>query len=172
MLGGAMKDFLTIFSKYNEVIKSDLRFFLILVGLWLGVLGTSSAMAQGLPVSDIVIESGAKRHIFKVELADRPDTMTRGLMFRRSLPADGGMLFDYRAEQPVSMWMRNTYIPLDMLFIRADGRIAHIHERAIPHDETPISPAMPVRAVLEVNGGTVARLGIRAGDKVIHGIFR
>ena len=95
----------------------------------------------------------------------------RGLMHRRSLAPDGGMLFIYTKELRQSMWMKNTLIPLDMLFIRQNGRIAHIHERAVPGSLATISSRGRVLAVLELRGGTVARLGIRKGDRVVHSIF-
>ena len=132
------------------------------------------ASAQGLQKfekAELTIVSGGSRHRFTVELALTPEQMSQGLMFRRSMPADAGMLFDYRSVQPVSFWMRNTFIPLDLIFILPDGKIAGIHERAVPLDERPITSPVPVRAVLEVNGGTVTRLGIRAGDRVLHPIF-
>jgi uncharacterized membrane protein (UPF0127 family) len=82
------------------------------------------------------------------------------------------MLFDYGTAQPVSFWMRNTLIPLDMIFILPSGRIAAVHERAVPLSEQAIPSPVPVRAVLEVNGGTSARLGVKPGDLVVHPIFR
>lgn len=124
-----------------------------------------------LPQSDLVIvtEKGPQR--FKVELADNDASRAKGMMFRTSMAPDAGMLFDFKQEQPASFWMRNTLIPLDMLFIKADGTILNIHQRAIPRDETGINSAGPVRAVLELNGGTVSRLGIKPGDKLQHAIF-
>jgi hypothetical protein len=93
-------------------------------------------------------------------------------MHRESMPADHGMVFDFKQDQPVAMWMRNTRIPLDMLFIDRDGRVVNIHARAVPFDETSIHSDGPVRGVLELNGGTAARLGLKAGDVVRHAIFR
>lgn len=131
-----------------------------------------SAQPQtGLPVSDLVIHSAGGPRKFKVELANTDASRSRGMMFRSQMAPDAGMLFDFFTEQPASFWMRNTLIPLDMLFIKADGTILNIHQRAIPHDETSISSAGPVRAVLELNGGTASRLGIKPGDKVDHAIF-
>lgn len=125
-----------------------------------------------LPQSDLVIvTSGKGPQRFTVELADNDQSRSRGMMFRQSMAPDAGMLFDFRQEQMASFWMRNTLIPLDMIFIRADGTILNIHQRAIPRDETGINSAGPVRAVLEVNGGTASRLGIKAGDRVQHAIF-
>src|SRR5262249_12991907 len=95
----------------------------------------------------------------------------KGLMFRRELPEGQGMLFDFGHEQPTSFWMKNTYIPLDMIFIRGDGRIAKIAENTVPLSEALISSGSPVRAVLEVIGGTAKKLGIAPGDRVAHAIF-
>src|SRR5258708_4947570 len=115
----------------------------------------------------LVVEtaSGA-RHSFNIELAVTPDQMAQGLMYRRQMAADAGMLFIYPAPQPTAFWMKNTLIPLDMLFIAADGHILNIAERTIPLTETPIPSAGPIKAVLELNGGTSARLGIKPGDRV------
>lgn len=118
------------------------------------------------------IESGARRHRFTVEMADTDERRTMGLMHRRSMPADAGMLFDFKRDGPVSMWMRNTLIPLDMLFMDRTGVVRHIHERAIPMNEAIIESNGPVRAVLELNGGTVQRLGLKVGDRLIHPMFR
>ncbi len=117
----------------------------------------------------IVTASGSQR--FTVELATTPGQMAQGLMFRQSLAPDAGMLFDYQAPSMATMWMKNTLIPLDMLFVDAQGRIVNIHERAVPGSLATISAAAPVRAVIELNGGTAARLGIRPGDRVIFPIF-
>lgn len=124
-----------------------------------------------LPQSDLVIRTEKGQQKFKVELADNDATRARGMMYRTSMAPDAGMLFDFKQEQMASFWMRNTLIPLDMLFIKADGTILNIHQRAIPRDETGINSIGPVRAVLELNGGTASRLGIKAGDRVEHGIF-
>ena len=87
-------------------------------------------------------------------------------MFRKSLAPNAGMLFLYPDEQPVAFWMKNTLIPLDMLFLKADGSIVQIAHNAVPLDETPIPSNQPVQAVLEVNGGVAAALGIKEGDRV------
>ncbi len=104
----------------------------------------------------------------KVEVVATEAKIQKGLMFRQHLPTDAGMLFLMGEEKEWPFWMRNTLIPLDMLFIGADGRIATIHSRAVPLDETPISSKVPVVAVLELNGGTAERLGIKPGDKVVY----
>jgi uncharacterized membrane protein (UPF0127 family) len=121
--------------------------------------------------SFLVIESGANKHRFDIELADTDERRAYGLMHRDRMAPDAGMLFDFKTDQPVAMWMRNTRIPLDMLFIAANGRVVNIRERAVPHDETSIYSDGPVRSVLELNGGTVTRLGIKPGDVVRHRMF-
>lgn len=118
------------------------------------------------------IASGGQNRLFQVEVMRTAEEKARGLMFRQFMPEDRGMLFDFEREQSVSMWMRNTYIPLDMLFIRTDGTVHHIHERAQPLDETPISSRGDVRFVLEINGGIAAKLGLKAGDRVSHGLIK
>jgi uncharacterized membrane protein (UPF0127 family) len=97
--------------------------------------------------------------------------MAQGLMFRRAMAADAGMLFEYDRVQPVQFWMKNTLIPLDMLFIGADGTVLDIHERAVPLSLDPIGSDKPVLGVLELNGGTVSRLGIKRGDRIDHPMF-
>jgi uncharacterized membrane protein (UPF0127 family) len=103
---------------------------------------------------------------FLVEIADTEEKRELGLMYRFSMPADSGMLFLFGTPQPVKFWMKNTLIPLDMLFIAANGRIANIAERAVPLSEATIPSSGPVVSVVEVNGGTAHRLGIQAGDLV------
>ncbi len=119
-----------------------------------------------LPVAEVAIEASNGRHVFKVEIAQTEPERSQGLMFRQRLAADAGMLFDFGEEQPVAFWMQNTLIPLDMVFIRRDGRIANIAQRTIPLSTDTVPSSEPVRFVLEVNGGTTARLGIKAGDRV------
>jgi hypothetical protein len=126
---------------------------------------------QKFPASELTIVSATGSHRFKVELAETPAQMTQGLMFRTSLAPDAGMLFDYKEPTAATMWMRNTLIPLDMLFVDAQGRIVNIHQRAVPQSLDVIAAAAPVRAVIELNGGTASRLGIAPGDRVVHPIF-
>lgn len=119
----------------------------------------------------LIVTASGKRHGFDVEVAHTPPQQAYGLMNRKSMPQDHGMLFIFQTEAGRSFWMKNTLIPLDMVFIRADGTIHHIHENAIPQDLTPVLSNGPVRAVLEVNGGRMEALGIRPGDKVNHRFF-
>jgi hypothetical protein len=111
-------------------------------------------------------------HSFAVEIADTEAQREKGLMFRKNLPDGQGMLFDFKREQDVSFWMQNTYIPLDMIFIRGDGSILRIVENAEPLSTRTIPSGGPVLAVLEVIGGTARKLGIAPGDRVAHPIFR
>ena len=116
--------------------------------------------------STLVIQDGARLHRFSVEVARTSREHSQGLMFRRRMAADAGMLFVYDPPRPVSMWMRNTYIPLDMVFIGPDRRVSHIAERTVPLSEENIPSRGTVRAVLELNAGTAARLGLKPGATV------
>lgn len=122
-----------------------------------------------LEALEIVTREG--RHRFKVEIADDDAERARGLMHRRSLAADRGMLFIFPDERPVAFWMRNTLIPLDMIFIRANGTIRSIAHETVPLDETPVPSGGPVRAVLEVAGGRARQLGVLPGDRIVHRAF-
>ena len=110
-------------------------------------------------------------HVFSVEVADNDAERAKGLMYRKDLPEGRGMLFDFHRDQEVSFWMQNTYIPLDMIFIRGDGRILRIEENTEPLSTRLIPSRGPVRAVLEVIGGTSRKLGIAPGDRVASSIF-
>jgi uncharacterized membrane protein (UPF0127 family) len=146
--------------------------FILLVSALIGLFQFSvDAGLQEFPTSELTIVSSTGRHRFKVEVAETQAQMTQGLMFRRSLAPDAGMLFDYKQPTMATMWMRNTLIPLDMLFVDAQGRIVNIHQRAVPQSLDVIAAAAPVRAVIELNGGTAARLSIEPGDQVVHPIF-
>src|SRR3974390_1370840 len=138
---------------------------LVLLMLPLGA-GAPAAEQQTL---EIATKSGVR--VFAVELAVSDAEREKGLMFRKQVPEGTGMLFDFKKDQQVTMWMKNTYVSLDMIFIRNDGRIAHIAENTEPESEKIIPSGAPVRAVLEVVGGTAKKLGIAPGDKVASPIF-
>ena len=124
-----------------------------------------------LPQSTLAIESATGTHIFDVEVAVSETEKSCGLMLRQRLGRDEGMLFDYGAPQAIAMWMEKTVIPLDMLFLGADGRIVHIAERTVPFSRATVGPPGPARAVLEVLAGTAQRLGLKRGDQVRHQVF-
>jgi len=127
---------------------------------------------QTFPRDRLTIETAAgARFPFQIEVARSAAQQAQGLMYRRTLAEDAGMLFVYGKDWPVSMWMKNTLIPLDMLFIDRGGRIAYIECRTVPGSLRAISAGKPVAGVLEVNGGTADRLGIAVGDRVIHPAF-
>ncbi|HVZ53203.1 MAG TPA: DUF192 domain-containing protein [Pseudolabrys sp.] len=127
------------------------------------------ARAAGQDTLEIASKTGV--HPFAVEIADTEAEREKGLMFRKELPEGRGMLFDFHREQDVGFWMENTYIPLDMIFIRGDGRILRIAENATPLSTRIIPSGGPVRWVLEVIGGTAAKLGIAPGDRVASPAF-
>ncbi|MND37462.1 hypothetical protein D3C80_281490 [compost metagenome] len=135
--------------------------------------GASSQTAQAqqdvvFPRSELSIRTaGGKTYSFTIELALNDAQRERGLMFRKQMDPNHGMLFDFGAERQVSMWMENTVLALDMVFIRTDGSIAHIRENAVPFSRDIIDSRGPVKYVLELNAGRTRALGIKVGDKVI-----
>ncbi|HVY56705.1 MAG TPA: DUF192 domain-containing protein [Xanthobacteraceae bacterium] len=145
------------------------------VAFTFAVLVLAAFVGRPLPAAEqqtLEIASRSGVHVFAVELAVNDEERSRGLMYRKELPEGRGMLFDFKRDQEVAMWMKNTYIPLDMFFIRSDGRIARIAENTQPLSTAIIPSGGPVRAVLEVPGGTAQRLGIAVGDRVAHPMFR
>jgi uncharacterized membrane protein (UPF0127 family) len=131
----------------------------------------AQAPLQSFAVSSLTIDTAKGPQRFSIEIAATPQQQEQGLMFRREMAADAGMLFIFPQVKTAEFWMHNTLIPLDMIFIGADGHVADIHERAVPLSDAVISSRVPVRAVLEVNGGTVDRLGIKVGDLVRYPLF-
>ena len=134
------------------------------------VLSAPAALAE-LETSPLTIESANGDHVFTVEIADDPEEITTGLMNRESMDADAGMLFDFGQPREAAMWMKNTLIPLDMLFMDPNGKIIAIARETVPGSLRTISPGVPVKSVLELNGGRAAELGIEPGDEVVHPIF-
>ncbi|HEY4943525.1 MAG TPA: DUF192 domain-containing protein [Rhizomicrobium sp.] len=127
--------------------------------------------AEGLPVETIRIDTASGPKSFTVEIAADSASQERGLMYRRDLPRDQGMLFDFHQQERVSFWMKNTPLPLDMLFIRADGTVSSVAPNAVPYSSDFIYATEPVQAVLEINGGEARALGIQPGDRVHSVIF-
>jgi uncharacterized membrane protein (UPF0127 family) len=121
---------------------------------------------SGLKIIPLTIQRGDKQLSFRVEVAASPKEQAQGLMFRTKMGADEGMIFPMNPPRGASFWMRNTVIPLDLIFVGTDGRINNIAANAVPYDETPLLSVGLVKAVLELNGGRAAQLGIVAGDRV------
>ncbi len=132
-------------------------------------IASAPAEAASFQPLEIVTKNGVQ--VFSVEMATTEEEKQTGLMYRKELPDGKGMLFDFNPEQEISMWMKNTYVSLDMIFIRADGRILRIAENTEPLSTKIISSRGPARAVLEVVAGTAQKYGIRPGDRVGHPLF-
>jgi uncharacterized membrane protein (UPF0127 family) len=142
-------------------------FFVLIVALW-----GHAAFAADVELEPLQIVSKSGVHSFQVELARTNQQRQQGLMYRKSVPEGYGMLFDFgMPPQESTMWMKNTYVSLDMIFIRPDGRIHRIAENTTPESEATISSRGPVRAVLEVVAGTAKKLGLAPGDEVAHSLF-
>ena len=141
----------------------------ILVAAFLLLFIPAAMAAQ--PLSLTIRTASGKTQVFHVQQALTPEEQEKGLMFVPAMPADQGMLFDFHRVEPIRMWMKNTLISLDMLFIAEDGRIVGIARNAVPKSLDIIGPPEPVRAVLEVNGGICERLGIAVGDRVTEPTF-
>ena len=134
------------------------------------VLAAPLALAE-LETGPLTIDSANGPHAFTVELANDPEETATGLMNRESMAPDAGMLFDFGQPREAAMWMKNTLIPLDMLFMDPSGKVIAIARNAVPGSLRTISPGVPVKSVLELNGGRAAELGIEPGDEVHHPIF-
>lgn len=119
----------------------------------------------------LIQSANNKAHVFDIEIAINKPDQVKGLMFRTEMAEDAGMLFYFGEETERAFWMKNTLIPLDIIFIKANGTIHHIHERAIPEDLTRIPSYGPVAAVLEINGGMAEKLNIQKGDIIKHSVF-
>lgn len=134
------------------------------------VLAQTQPPPSGFEPLDFVTTSGT--HHFSVEVMRTDAQRERGLMFRRYMPPDRGMLFDFKVEQPVMMWMKNTYLPLDMVFINRNGMVTSIAANAEPLSERIIPSGGPAYAVVELNAGTAARIALKSGDQVVQAMFK
>src|ERR1044072_2234638 len=141
----------------------------LVVAALIVVLLNTAALAASFQTLEIVTKSGVQ--VFSVEMATTEQEKETGLMYRKELADGKGMLFDFSPEQQISMWMKNTYIPLDMIFIRADGRILRIAENTEPMSTRIISSGGLAKGVLEVIAGTAQKYGIQPGDRVAHPLF-
>ena len=143
------------------MVARAVQFFLPII-----LLAACAGSSAALPVETIAIDTPKGEVTFKVQVAGDLESQERGLMFRRRMAPDAGMLFDFHHSQFVTFWMKDTYIPLDMLFVRADGTISTIEPNAVPMSTTTIRSVEPILVVIEVNGGRAHDLGIEPGDKV------
>ncbi len=155
---------------FSVVLQMNGRFF-VAVAAFACLTVVPAASTPGLPLTSIVINSSRGPVRFSAEIAADRASQEKGLMFRTHLDPDSGMLFDFHTPEFQTFWMKNTVLPLDMIFIRADGAISSIAPDATPYSETPIPSYEPVRAVLEINGGRAAQLGIEPGQRVHSSIF-
>jgi uncharacterized protein len=143
----------------------------IVIGALLCAGAAAAPASVSFEESSLTVDAANGQFEFLVEMAVSPAQRSQGLMFRESLDEDRGMLFDFGKSQHATMWMRNTYVPLDMLFIDAHGQITQIATDTQPLSDAVIASREPVRAVLELRGGVSAKLGIEPGDRVIHPMF-
>ena len=127
--------------------------------------------ADAMRRESLKLHTARGMHVINTEITETPEEKSLGLMFRTSLPDDAGMLFFYDTPQEITMWMRNTYIPLDMVFIRPDGVVHRIEAWTQPFSESIISSGANVSACLELAGGAAERLGLKPGDRVEHPLF-
>ena len=133
---------------------------------------TSPEDSVSFRIDDLLIKTKVKEIPFRIEIAETQRQRAKGLMWRKHLNNDAGMLFDFKTTDYILMWMKDTYISLDMLFITENGLIRNIERNTIPHSTKPIKSKGPVRAVLELTAGTAEKHGIRNGDTVIYSIFK
>jgi uncharacterized membrane protein (UPF0127 family) len=163
-------------ARITSLIRRAVFAFVMLGAGLLAAAGPSGRAAAQSPAPSgeleaVTLVTASGEHVFQVEVMRTDEQRARGLMFRKHLPADRGMLFDFKTEQRVMMWMRNTYISLDMVFIARDGTVVNVAQDTEPLSERTIPSAGPALAVLEVNAGVARRIGLKAGDKVRHPLF-
>lgn len=138
------------------------------LGILVAVLLGMAPLAACSSDDRLVIHTATGDYPFSIELVDTPEGRQKGLMFRQSLDANAGMLFDFQREQVTTFWMQNTFIPLDMIFVAPDGVVKTVHVNAKPQDTTSISSEVPVQFVLEIPGGRSVEIGLKPGDRIDH----
>lgn len=159
---------------YGVGSRETLRPFCVgLLVMILCLAGSASVLGDqtSVKVEQLIIATSSGAHPFLVEVMRTELERERGLMFRRALPEDRGMLFDFETERLVEMWMRNTFIPLDMVFISKSGKVVGLAENTEPLSDRIISSGAPAAGVLEVNAGVAAKIGLKIGDLVRHPLF-
>lgn len=139
-------------------------------GAALAILVVAAPLAACSDEGKLVLHTATGDYDFNVEVVDTPESRAQGLMFRQELADDAGMLFDFQEEREVSFWMRNTFIPLDMIFVGSDGVVKTIHVNARPQDPTSIPSQVPVQFVLEIPGGRSEEIGLKPGDMMEHAL--
>lgn len=157
--------------KFLRLMRTLPTLFALLLVCCLGTTSWAEDAPQRLPFEELTVVTEGGLRKFDVEVARTDETRAIGLMHRREMAPNQGMLFDFRRDRMVTMWMRNTFISLDMLFIKKDGTIVRVTANTTPHSEKHLSSGEPVRSVLELNAGSAALLGIHPGDKVLHPMF-
>jgi uncharacterized membrane protein (UPF0127 family) len=150
------------------IVARQPRSMLKAAGLGLAAIIAFAPLAACSDEGKLVLHTASGDHAFHVEVVDTPEGRSKGLMFVQELADDAGMLFDFKEERPVSFWMQNTLIPLDMVFVGADGVVKTVHANARPMDTTSIPSGAPVQYVLEIPGGVAASIGLQPGDTMIH----
>ncbi len=153
-------------------MKRIMTYLLVLVAVSVTPVISNLEAAPKMKVETVVIVTSSGRYSFQSEIADTPAHRSQGLMRRPLMDADRGMLFDNGVDREMNMWMKNTILALDMIFITKDGTVARIAKNTVPFSQTIIPSGVPVRGVLEVNAGTADRINLKPGDKVEHAIFR
>ncbi|MEM9204753.1 MAG: DUF192 domain-containing protein [Pseudomonadota bacterium] len=146
------------------------RFLPVLVLLF-AVSAPGTAVAQDFHTDPLIVDTGNARHFIAIEVADTPPKRAQGLMNRETMAQDAGMLFDFKNDRVVTMWMKNTILSLDMIFIDKSGSVIRIAEDTVPFSETTISSGQPVRYVLEVNAGVSRKIGLEPGDTISHPVI-
>ncbi len=152
--------------------KHATKFHIVLLLCFCIVPRSWSQYGDDFRIDHLIIQTQDKPILFQIEIAETSTQRARGLMWRQSLALDKGMLFDFNTDKHVMMWMKNTYISLDLIFITKNGLILNIIRNTSPHSTQPLVSAGPVRAVLELVGGATKKYGIQSGDNVIHSIFK
>jgi uncharacterized membrane protein (UPF0127 family) len=151
--------------------RAALKAGLFASGTWVLTLVCAGQGRADDALQKLEIDTASGPHVFNVEVVRTPAERERGLMDRRTMPQDRGMLFDFQTEQPVIFWMKDTYIPLDMIFVAQNGRVVGIKHDAKPMDETLIPSGAPALGVIELNGGVTNTIGLKIGDMVKNPLF-
>ena len=165
---------MTCLNQINERLFSKRLFYALFLAVSLLAVNATvkTVKAEQLKVEIVKVKSAKGEYYFNTEIAKTDREREKGLMYRQSLARDAAMLFLWDTDRPIQMWMKNTNIPLDMVFIRSDGKIANIAHKTIPHSRRLLSSKGQVRAVLELSAGTAEKIGLAEGNRVFHRVFK